>query len=178
MEPGYRPEYSNEFREAVRWVIDVAEGGDRLVVDTGGATLFGISSRAYPGEEILTLSRSRAVELYHRDFWERMRCDEMPWPLSFVAFDAAVNHGTGTAARMLQEALRVEVDGVVGPDTLAACQDHPREKAGSFLARRHARYNVLADRSAEHADYRTGWHRRLVMLSEAVGFIEAGKLGV
>ena len=48
---------STAFGLAVRWVIDVAEGGAKLITDQGGPTKYGISQRAYPGEDIARLTR-------------------------------------------------------------------------------------------------------------------------
>ena len=58
----------------------------------------------------------------------------MPYPLCTLHFDSAVNHGVGGAAKLLQRTVnnyalkagldvQVDVDGAVGPKTLAAlCQ--------------------------------------------------------
>jgi lysozyme family protein len=40
-------------------------------------------------------------------------------------FDTAVNHGVGTAIRMLQTLLSVDVDGEIGPETLNAARRRP-----------------------------------------------------
>jgi lysozyme family protein len=60
--------------------------------------------------------------LYRADFWNRTRCDAVPAGLDLMMFDHAVNAGPDRAGRALQLAAghdRAEVDGAVGPDTLA-----------------------------------------------------------
>lgn len=85
-------------------------------------TKFGISAMTYPNEDIRALTKERAVELYHRDFWLKIRGDELPFPIAAVTFDAAVNSGPVRAIKWLQRALGVTVDGVIGPVTMGAAQ--------------------------------------------------------
>lgn len=88
--------------------------------DPGGETKFGISKRSYPALEIEALNREDARAIYLRDFWKRGRMDEYDGAISFQVFDAAVNHGMGTALRLLQRAAGVADDGYIGPVTVAA----------------------------------------------------------
>ena len=90
--------------------------------DPGQETRWGISKRAYPHLDIRNLTRAQAVDIYRRDFWQRVRGDELPREFAFQALDAAVNHGIGNAVRWMQRAAGVADDGVIGPVTLAAVQ--------------------------------------------------------
>lgn len=87
--------------------------------DPGGETRWGIAKRSYPNLNIKALTREAAIEIYHRDFWERVHGDELPQALAFQALDAAVNHGIGNAVRWLQSAAGVAPDGFFGPVTRA-----------------------------------------------------------
>lgn len=107
------------------------EGGDRFVdnpADPGGATKFGITARGlapFLGRtpdpaEIAALTLDDARAFYH---WllgttgiDRIQNDTVRW---FV-FDAAVHMGATQAVKLLQRALGVKDDGVLGPVTLAA----------------------------------------------------------
>lgn len=88
--------------------------------DPGGETKFGIAKRSYPHVDIKNLTRDVAVEIYRRDFWNRVHGDKLPRQFVFQALDAAVNHGIGNAVRWIQRAAGVADDGVIGPMTLAA----------------------------------------------------------
>lgn len=90
--------------------------------DPGGETKFGISRRAYPNEDIAALTLERARELYRRDYWDRIKGDDLPRPVDEFAFDFAVNSGVRAAALALQGAVGALRDGDVGPKTLAALQ--------------------------------------------------------
>lgn len=90
--------------------------------DAGGETQYGISARAYPQENIAGMTIERAREIYRRDYWGPMRCEEMPAALRFELFDMAVNMGQFKAVTLLQEAVGAADDGILGPDTLRRLQ--------------------------------------------------------
>ena len=130
--------------------------------DPGGRTRFGISSRSHPGIDLDTLTREQAIVYYRAAYWTKAHCDQLPWPLSLVLFDGAVQHGIIPATRFLQHALHVEVDGVLGPETLAAARSAPApDVVAETLARRAVLYATL------HERFRLGWYRRLFALLAA-----------
>lgn len=88
--------------------------------DPGGETNWGISKRSYPHLDIANLTRDEAIEIYRRDFWDKIDGDELPPGVGFQALDFAVNSGIETALRALQRAVGVADDGHIGPVTLAA----------------------------------------------------------
>jgi lysozyme family protein len=153
----------NTFDRAVLWVIS-REGGATVTNDPndpGGLTKYGISQRAFPDVDIRALTYETAAELYREHYWNRCRCGEFPPALGLALFDSAVNQGPGVAVRLMQRALGVKPDGVVGPDTLAAAA---RVGVSGFITdyveRRWDHYSELG--SASH--YLRGWTRRLFRL--------------
>lgn len=98
--------------------------------DPGGATNMGITigtlsdwlGRPATVAEVRNLSRATAELIYRKRYWARVRGDEMPDGIDLVAFDGAVNSGVTRGARWLQTALRVVVDGAIGPLTVRAAQ--------------------------------------------------------
>lgn len=90
--------------------------------DPGGETKFGISKRAYPGEDIAGMTIERAKMIYLRDYWGPAGCDAVPDRLKFDLFDTAVNSGVRTAIKLLQRAVGEVDDGILGPRTLKAVQ--------------------------------------------------------
>lgn len=127
--------------KAMEWIIR-AEGG--LVdhpADPGGVTKYGISQRAYPNVDIRSLTEEGAIAIYRRDYWDAVKGDRIPWPMNLAVFDCAVNCGHRTAVRLLQKALRIEADGVLGIKTMAAI-----ERFGRTMV-------VFEDYLWERADY-------------------------
>lgn len=88
-------------------------------------TKYGISAMAYPDVDIKNLTIEQAREIYKRDYWDRCKCAFMPDALSIALFDFAVNSGTKRAIRYLQMALSVTIDGVIGNQTIGACNRIP-----------------------------------------------------
>ncbi len=92
--------------------------------DPGGETNWGITKRTaqangYQGS-MRAMTREQAYKIYYSAFWLRYQCDKMPDAVAFQFFDAAVNHGLGNASRMLQRAVNVADDGIIGNMTIAA----------------------------------------------------------
>lgn len=131
---------SPAFQKAVALILKHEGGYVNDPRDPGGETNFGISKRAYPNEDIRGLTRERAAALYHRDYWQAIRGDELPFPLALVTFDMAVNAGVGAAVRHLQEALAVPVDGKLGPQTIAKAQAAQPVDAATRVSRRRILY--------------------------------------
>lgn len=96
--------------------------------DPGGATNMGITFKvlqAWRGKEITkqdvkNLTRAEAADIYRKNYWDKVRGDELPAGLDLAVFDFAVNSGPKRAAEFLQRLLGVTADGIIGSDTLAA----------------------------------------------------------
>jgi lysozyme family protein len=154
----------NAFAQAFDFVVSKAiEGGDTNDPDDpGGLTRFGIAQNKHPNVDVASLTLDGAREIYRWEYWEPCRCEEFPPPLALALFDSAVNQGTGAAVRLLQRALRVDVDGIVGPDTISAAGGVVSEDLlVEFLSYRAARY---ADGNPK---FRRGWFARLFRLQRA-----------
>ena len=126
--------------------------------DPGGRTKYGISQRAYPGEDIKGMTLDRAKFLYRRDYWGPAGCDAVPDGVKFDLFDMAVNSGVRTAIRTLQRAVSETDDGVIGPRTLQAIQSMP---APRLVARFNGlRLEFMAGLPSWPA-FGRGWARRI-----------------
>lgn len=133
--------------------------------DPGGETKYGISKRAYPGVDIKALTLEDAKAIYRRDYWDRARCGELPWPLAFFVFDAAVNAGATPAVVLLQRLLRLPRDGIPGKATLeAAARANQRDAVPRYLALRALRYTGTRN----FDKYGEGWLFRLFSLAREV----------
>lgn len=157
------PQQSAEsrFRVAVDIVIDRFEGGSVLVHDDGGATRYGIAQRYNPDLDVEHLTRDVAVQRYRERYYDALRCGEMTPGIGFLVFDTAVNPGPQRAADWLQDELRVERDGVVGPETLDASRRAPVLELIAGLTQRRVLWYV--DETRRHPyklKWLNGWLRR------------------
>lgn len=109
-------------------IVLKAEGGYvNDPADPGGETNLGVTKavwqawcaeRGLPVKAMRDLTVEDVGPLYQTRYWLAASCDKMPWPLALIHFDAAVNSGVTQAAKLLQRALQVSDDGVLGPVTL------------------------------------------------------------
>jgi lysozyme family protein len=132
----------------------------------------GISAMRYPTEDIANLTRTRARALYHADFWNAVRGDELPPALAPMVFDFAVNSGPARAVPMLQQVLLVQADGVIGPRTLAAAATHPL-RAATKLARSRLLFLAALDK---WPTFGSAWTTRTLETLVLCARIDAGVL--
>jgi len=168
------PEYSSRFLIFFNRLIGEEGGYVDDPADHGGETKFGISKTSYPKEDIKALTRDRAQMLYHRDFYIPLRVgsiadDKVAW----AVFDAGVNCGIASSAKMLQEALfahgiDIDQDGLIGPETLGAA-NHMKSQSDlliTVVAVRLARYLRIALGDHTQKKFLAGWtHRALRCLT-------------
>jgi lysozyme family protein len=125
--------------------------------DPGGETQWGISKRTYPELDIKALTRPEAIEIYRRDFWQRVHGDELHPAVAYQALDFAVNSGVETAIRKLQAAAGVADDGHWGPVTAAAVKrQRPELVIFNYIAER----QEFQARLAVFDQFGRGWSRR------------------
>ena len=131
--------------------------------DAGGETKYGISKKAYPDVDIKNLTIEQARDIYKRDYWDRCKCAFMPDALSIALFDFAVNSGTKRAIRYLQRALNVTIDGVIGNQTIGACNRMPTKPVfENFIT-----YRLEYLRNLKGWErYGKGWNRRVQTLKQ------------
>ena len=147
------------FNRALAHVLEMEGGYTDDPYDPGGPTNKGILLRElahWKGvtldatntetmkRELRTIPDATVSAIYRKRYWEPASCDELPSPLALMHFDAAVNHGVGTAIRILQEAVGAEIDGEIGPLTRASIKETPATKAlGRYADIRRRRYRAL-----------------------------------
>lgn len=148
------------FARALAHVLDMEGGWDDDPYDPGGPTNFGITIRDYASwrgvgldggsygalkADLKRIAPETVREIYRRRYWDAAQCAALPPALAFMHFDAAVNHGTGTAIRSLQEAAGAEADGEIGPLTHAAIASASiPETLRRYAEIRRRRYRALA----------------------------------
>jgi lysozyme family protein len=158
------------FEIALNFVLEMEGGLSNDPSDPGGLTKYGISKKAYPEVDIANLTIEDCAIIYKRDYWAPCRCDNLPFAYAVAMFDMAVNQGTGTAIKALQETFGVVADGVFGPETLAAVRtvgDDPR-KIKLFLARRLVVYARLMAANQALLVFARNWFFRVLALSEVI----------
>lgn len=100
--------------------------------DPGGMTNLGVTKKVweeYVGHSVdeaamRALGPKDVAPLYKKNYWDKIRGDDLPLGVDYACFDLAVNSGVGRAAKVLQKCVGVPADGVIGPATLAEVGNH------------------------------------------------------
>ncbi len=149
-----------EFERGLAHVLAAEGAWSDDPFDPGGPTNKGITLAVYAREqgavvdagsigrlksELRQIPDPLVRRIYRNRYWAPAQCSHLPASLAIFHFDAAVNQGVGTAARMLQEALDVAIDGEIGPVTLAAAGAEPLATTLQRYAEiRRRRYRALS----------------------------------
>lgn len=130
--------------------------------DPGGETMFGITKRVavangYTGD-MRNLTLARAKDIAQREYWEPCKAEMFDGAIGFQLFDIAYNHGVSVSAKLLQRAVGVTDDGVIGPKTAAAVRaENPLYVVCMINAKRIRFYTSLGT----WATFGKGWANRV-----------------
>ena len=101
--------------------------------------------------------------IYKKNYWDRIKGDDLPSGLDLCIFDFGVNAGTGRAARMIQTMIGTVADGGIGPNTLRALANYEEEVGGvaevikDYQKQRQKYYESLST----FETFGKGWTRRV-----------------
>ena len=174
---------TSSFARAQAFVARMEGGFVNHPSDPGGATNHGISLRFLQGQglsvgdidhdgdidadDIRALTPETAAAILRKNFWEPLKLDMLPDALALVLYDTSVNMGPGTARRLTQQALGVEVDGKWGPKTWAALMRcNGAQTARAVIRLRHGSYTALVANNRKLEAFYTGWMHRLAALEK------------
>jgi lysozyme family protein len=105
--------------------------------DPGGMTNLGVTKKNWEAfldrdvteAEMRALTPDMVKPFYKKNYWDKIRGDELPSGVDYAAYDLAVNSGTSRAAKYLQNIAGVAEDGVIGPRSLEAIKKCDAESA-------------------------------------------------
>jgi lysozyme family protein len=135
--------------------------------DIGGATSWGVTFRTWqffehqhgrPGllATFRTLQKEDFTNLYRTSFWNSIQCG-LFGAVGIQIFDAGVASGPENAVKFLQHCAGANIDGELGPKTIAAALAmSPVTLAMKFCAEREAFYHTCC--TAKY--YERGWDGR------------------
>lgn len=153
--------------------------------DSGGETVFGLTRRDWPhwngwpvidhlkaqfglakAIQIINTNvqlKDSAVALFKTNYWDVNSLTQInDQQLADQVYDADINMGVGTGARMLQQAAGVDVDLHIGPKTIAAINNaDPQVIYNKFIAIRKARYEQIIASNPKNERYRASWFSRM-----------------
>ena len=133
--------------------------------DRGGMTNLGVTKRVYDEwigresteQEMRDLTPDDVAPIYKKNYWDRVKGDQLPSGVDWCAFDWAVNSGSGRPAKAIQRAVGATQDGAIGNQTLALiAEKDPKFIIDYVYTVRQAFYESLDD----YKHFGRGWSRR------------------
>ena len=118
---------TKNFRDCLELVLKHEGGFVNHKLDPGGMTNLGVTKRVWEewvGHEVdekamRALTPAIVAPMYEMRYWRTSYCEKLPRGLDLLVFSMAVNAGAGRSVKLLQDAIDVVADGVIGPRTMA-----------------------------------------------------------
>ena len=134
--------------------------------DPGGMTNLGCTKAAWEehcghqvDEKVMrALQPADVAPLYKRKYWDKVCGDDLPSAIDYMVFDTAINSGPGRAVKLLQGCVGVEMDGGLGPKTLAAVRAFDAKQLIADYSKR--RLSFMMDLPA-WVTFGKGWTKRV-----------------
>lgn len=144
--------------------------------DPGGMTNLGVTKRVYEswvGKEVnesdmRALTADDVAPIYEKNYWDKVKGNDLPGGLDLCVFDFGVNAGPGRAAKYLQTMIGTVADGGIGPNTLLALGNYVDEVGDvaqvikDYQEKRQSYYEGLST----FATFGKGWTRRVEETTE------------
>lgn len=133
--------------------------------DPGGMTNLGVTRAVYEQwmgrhvseDEMRALTPEDVAPVYKQNYWDKVRGDDLPAGLDWVAFDWAVNSGAGRPAKAIQRCVGAKQDGAIGPKTLAMVANHEPEFIIAYVSDQRQKFY---ENLKTFETFGRGWTRR------------------
>lgn len=145
--------------------------------DRGGPTNFGVTQATLTSwrgreatiDDVRSLTMDEARDIYRTRYYVGPKIDRLPSLIQPLVFDMSINHGPGTAIKLLQRVLNergitCEVDGGIGDETIRCAQtavDQFGEDLINFLVDKRIQfYHQIVDKNSSQSVFLNGWLNR------------------
>ena len=151
---------------------DTRDTGNKLPDGRAGSTMLGVTQYNWEQwlghevthEQMRKLTAADVEPFYKRKFWDAVRGSALPLGIDYLVFDFAVNAGAGRSSKLLQSAVGVPADGMIGPITLGAVAVYsPTELIDKFSEAKIDFYRGLSNFDV----YGVGWMNRVKHVRKA-----------
>lgn len=146
--------------------------------DKGGPTNFGITLRTLAAsrgtdvtrDDVRRMLEAEAKGIYETRYFTKPRINQLPAELQPIIFDMGVNHGPGTAIKLLQEVLTAaghacSLDGGIGNETITTANSAlaalgRKVLINKLVDRRVELFKAIVAKDASQAVFLKGWLNR------------------
>lgn len=149
--------------------------------DPGGETNYGVTQGTYngyrdskkiPRQSVKFITQDEVDDIYYHSYWIPAYCpilDSFYPSIALAVFDTAVNCGVVTAVKILQRAVGVDDDGIIGPRTIYAIRRNgDLDVLNWFLGGRRDYYNRIIAKNPKLAVFKNNWLTRCTKLEAKI----------
>ncbi len=163
---------SARFEQCIPLLLASEGGYTNHPADNGGPTNWGITihdARAYwrsnaTAADVRAMPVEVAKQIFHDKYWNALWCNQLPAGVDYLVFDTGVLSGNSRAAKFLQEIVQTDIDGEIGPITVAATLEaDPHDLIREYSDVRLATYKTFDD----WPTFGNGWTNRIVAVEKA-----------
>lgn len=160
----------------VKWLHFICEaeatldGSGKILVeddhDGAGLTFCGLTQR---DDNLMNNPQPEWVAAtYRRKYWNKVEADALPYGVGEEVANIAVNEGVGTAGKILQRALGLPEDGIIGDRTIAfADAKDPHQLCLDIAAKNNDHYKAICEANTSKLRFLRGWlNRDVAMVKE------------
>ena len=163
---GFKIAMDSNFIEVMPYIFREEGGYVDNPKDPGGATNMGVTQgtlsgwmgRAATREDVKNLSKATAMEIYRKQYWDKIDGDHLPSGIDYAMLDFAVNSGPAHAIKMLQHILDVPASSMIDPRTMAGLAERPIQDTINALCDARAEW---LKKLAAAATFGKGWLARV-----------------
>lgn len=153
--------------------------------DKGGETYCGIARNYFPNSKIWIyidkIKKTRKIkwnetfeklnplveQFFKTNFWDKIQGDKLPQIVANQLFDYSVHSQIKRAVKDLQTVCnyfgsKLQIDGIVGPKTIAAVNSHKPESVAKLLLEKRAKF--LKRLGVKQPVFASGWNKRVDIL--------------
>lgn len=161
----------SNFINAIELVLKHEGGFSNHPDDHGGPTNFGITQAEYSlflkrdttVDDVKNMPIDSAMLIFKSKYWDHLQLDQVKSPIiSTVILDQGVLRGTNTVIKNIQSILKLDVDGLVGQQTINAINNYPNdgELALKIICRCQQAYVNICTANPSQLVFLSGWINR------------------
>ena len=157
--------------DAINKVMAIEGGFVNNPLDRGGATNYGITQKVYENfvgrsvsvDEIKNMPRGNAVAIYQKNYWNKIRGDDIKdFAVAYAIFDQAVNRGVVASVKQAQKVVGAVSDGIMGTQSINAINAmNPGLFLQRYLAESENAYKQIVANNPSQSVFIKGWLNRV-----------------
>lgn len=140
-----------------------------VVGDSGGLTKYGIAKNYNKSVDVQNLNLEKTKQVYFDSYWVPSHCPLITTNIHMFYFDMVINNGPTRAAKILQQAIGVDVDGMIGEHTLSVINNSNNVVGviNTMSELREQRYRGIVANDASQSKFLDGWLNRNKQVTKA-----------